>query len=559
MPATARPALDLVLRNGDLIDGTRAPRRRADVGVRDGRVVEIGRCEGAAAREIDATGRVVAPGFIDIHTHYDAQLCWDGLATPSPLHGVTTVLTGNCSLSLAPVRGEGPRRVVGMFERIEDIGAPTFEAAVPFCWESFGEWLEFLRPRLSVNLAPLVGHSTLRLYAMGAASQQRAATDAEIETMCALLREAVQAGARGLSLSHLDMDEDLRPVPSRFAGLREKLALARAVVEAGGRVLESVTPAGTPDDLRAFIAELGTLARETGIVSTLQPVLEVPGQPGYWKWLLDLIAQENAKGGVLFGQSTPRTFDTNLRLEEQFFTFFLLPAWADIMRRPPRERGPLLADPARRPKLIEEGLPYLSMFLDCASVGETFAPENAALRGRKLPDIAKERGCTTVDALIDIALLDDLRTEFRIVAMMQSQPDVTAQILAHPNVLVGASDGGAHVSQFCGAGDTTELLATYVRQRGDFSLEDAVWRLTGQPAEVFGLRDVGRIAVGRGADLVVFDPATVAPGAESYVRDVPGNTRRYLRDAVGIDAVFVAGEPIVEAGRYRDARRGRLA
>jgi N-acyl-D-aspartate/D-glutamate deacylase len=230
MPATARPGFDLVLRNADLIDGTRAPRRRADVGVRDGRIAEIGRCEGAGAREIDAGGRVVAPGFIDIHTHYDAQLCWDGLATPSPLHGVTTVLTGNCSLSLAPVRGEGARRVVGMFERIEDIGAPSFEAAVPFCWESFGEYLEFLRPRLSVNLAPLVGHSTLRLYAMGAASQQRAATDAEIETMSALLREAVRAGARGLSMSHLDMDEDLRPVPSRFADLREKLALARAVV-----------------------------------------------------------------------------------------------------------------------------------------------------------------------------------------------------------------------------------------------------------------------------------------------------------------------------------------
>ncbi len=558
MSASARPPFDLVIRGGEVVDGTRAPRRPADVGVRDGRIAAIGVALGRGERELDARGRAVAPGFLDIHTHYDAQLCWDGLATPSPLHGVTSVLTGNCSLSLAPVRGDGPERVVGMFQTIEDIGAPSFAAGVPFSWESFAQYLDFLRPRLSVNLIPLVGHSTLRLYAMGQASQQRAASDAEIARMCALLGEAVRAGARGLSLSDLDVDERLRPVPSRYADLREKIALAVAAVAAGGQLLENVIPSTGAAGIRACIEELGTISRESGIVATLQPVILFPGAQALLEQTLGWIADENARGGRVYGQTTPRSFDTNLRLEEQFFTFLLLPSWAEIMRRPVAERAALLADPARRPKLIEEGLPMLSLFLDRASVGECFAPENQRLRGRTLPEIARERGCTTVDALLEIALADELRTEFRIVGMMQDDPAVTARILAHPNILVGASDGGAHVSQFCGAGDTSELLATFVRERGDFSLEDAVWRLTGQPAELFGLRDVGRLAVGRSADLVVFDPATIAPGRESYVRDVPGGARRYLRDAVGIEAVYVAGAPIVEGGVYREARRGRV-
>jgi N-acyl-D-aspartate/D-glutamate deacylase len=558
MALDPRPALDLAIRDALVVDGTGSPAFRGDLGVRDGRIAAVGRVDGQAAREVAAAGRALAPGFVDLHTHYDAQLCWDGLATPSPLHGVTTVVTGNCSLSVAPVRGDGARRVVGMFQTIEDIGAATFAAAVPFSWESFDGWLAHLRGRLGVNLAPLVGHSTLRLYAMGEASQQRPATDAELDAMCALLREAVAAGARGLSLSHLDRDEDLRPVPSRFADLREKKALARAVVEAGGTLLETVPQAGDEREFEACVRELGEISRETGIVATLQPILYYPPLPDLWKRSLDWLEAESRRGARIYGQTTPRSFDMNLRLDETFFTFFLIPSWGDVMRRPAAERAALLRDPARRPALVEEGAPILGFFLEKARIGDTRSAANAPLRGRRLPEIARERGIGLVDALLEVALADDLATEFRIEAPMHGDPAITAQILSHPNVVVGASDAGAHLSQICGAGDTTALLATFVRERGDLSLEAGVHRVTGQPAELLGLRDVGRLAPGLAADLVLFDPARIALGAERYVRDVPGGANRYLRAAVGVDSVWVAGEPISEAGRYTDARPGRV-
>jgi N-acyl-D-aspartate/D-glutamate deacylase len=368
----------------------------------------------------------------------------------------------------------------------------------------------------------------------------------------------VQAGARGLSLSHLDVDEFLRPVPSRFADLREKIALARAVVEAGGSVLETVPFAGDPDQLRANVEELGTISRESGILCMLQPILYYPPIPDLWERTLGWIEREWERGGRVLGQASPRPFDMNLRLDETFFTFFLIPSWGDVMRRPPGERAKLLADPALRPRLVEEGLPVLSFFLEKAWIGATESAANQALRGRRLAEIARERGCSLVEALIEIALRDDLHTEFAIRGALHSDPDVTARILAHPRVLVGASDGGAHVSQFCGASDPTLLLATFVRERGDLALEEAVHQLTGRPAELFGLPELGRLEPGRAADLVVFDPATVAPGPEVFVRDLPGGASRYVADAVGVEAVVVGGEIVVERGRTTSARPGRV-
>jgi N-acyl-D-aspartate/D-glutamate deacylase len=248
----------------------------------------------------------------------------------------------------------------------------------------------------------------------------------------------------------------------------------------------------------------------------------------------------------------------NLRLDETFFTFFLIPSWGDVMRRPPAERAKLLADPALRPRLVEEGLPMLSFFLEKAWIGAAESAANRALRGRRLAEVAREHGWTLVDALIEIALRDDLHTEFAIRGALHSDPEVTARILSHPRVLVGASDGGAHVSQFCGASDPTLLLASFVRERADLALEEAVHQLTGRPAELFGLPELGRLEPGRAGDLVVFDPATVAPGEEVFVRDLPGGASRYVADAVGVEAVVVAGETVVERGRITSARPGRV-
>jgi len=549
---------DLVIRNATLVDGTGAPRFRGDLALRGDRIAAVGAVPETQGPELDARGQVLAPGFIDVHTHYDAQLCWDGLATPSPLHGVTTVCTGNCSLSLAPVRKGDARRLVGMFQTIEDIREQTFEAGVSWAWESFPEYLASIEAGLGVNVAPLVGHSALRLYAMGEAAQERTATPAELETMCDLVREAVAAGARGISTSYLDVDEDLRPVPSRFADLNERIALARAAREAGGSVLETVPQAGDPAELEVCIRELGRISRESGLLCTLQPIIYLPIQPELWRSSLEWIEQEVERGARLYGQSPPGPMSFNLRLDETFFTFFLLPSWGEIMRRPVSERAALFADPSRREALRAEGEAGLALFLPNAWIGETYSSANQGLTGRTLAEVARERGQPLVDALIEISLADGLHTEFPIRAAMHGPEEIVQEILAHPNVLVGASDAGAHLSQFCGAGDASYFLAEYVRRRKVYSLEAAIHRLTGQPATLFELDGRGRLEVGAAADLVLFDPERIAPGPEVFVRDLPGKATRYVRDAAGVSRVWVGGRAIVEDGQYTQARPGRI-
>src|SRR5262245_55943583 len=417
---------DLLIRGGTIVDGTGRARFAGDVAVRGDRIAAVGRFEGSAARELDARGRIVAPGFIDIHTHYDAQLCWDGMVTPSPLHGVTSVCIGNCSLSLAPVRGDGARRMVGMFQTVEDIREESFAAGVPFAWESFPEYLGFLSGREGVNVTALVGHSALRLYVMGEDSQKRVASAAELDRMCGLLADAVRAGACGFSTSYLDVDENLRPVPSRWADLHERIELARAAVRAGGRVLQTVPLLSAEDGLEVCTRELGHISRETGITTTLQPVIYMPRLPDLWKHSLDALEREARAGARIWGQTPPAPLDINLRLDETFFTFFLIPSWGEIMRRPVPERAALLADPARREALVRQADPLLTQFLTHMYVGETHSEANRALAGRSLAEIAQERGQALAEALIEIALADDLRTEFPIRGAVHSDPAITA-------------------------------------------------------------------------------------------------------------------------------------
>ncbi len=549
---------DLVVRGATIVDGTGRPRFEADLAVLGGRIAEIGSVAARGRTEIAGAGRVLAPGFVDIHTHYDAQLCWDGLATPSLLHGVTTVCTGNCSLSLAPVRRDHTRRIVGMFQTIEDIRENTFAAGVPWAWESFPEYLEFLEGRLAINVAPLVGHSALRLYVMGDAAQEREATDDELAEMCSILRDAIAAGAKGFSTSYLDVDENLRPVPSRYATLREKVALARAVRAAGGAVLEAVPNAGSEEDLETCIRELGAVSRASGILCTLQPIIFIPTLPDLWRLSLEWISEEAARGARIYGQSPPGPMSFNLRLDETFFTFFLLPTWGDIMRRPVSERAALFADPARREALRREGEQGLALFLPKTWIGETCSSTNEGLTGRRLLDVAEERGRHAVDVLLEIALADGLHTEFAIRAAMHGSEEIAREILAHARVLVGASDAGAHLSQFCGAGDACYLLARYVRECGVFTLEEAVHRLTGQPAALFEIAGRGEIRPGNAADLVLFDPDRIDVGPERFVRDLPGGATRYVREPSGIHEVIVAGEVVVHEGRYTQARPGAI-
>ena len=547
----------LLIRNARVVDGTGAPAFAADVAIAGDRIASVGAFSGRAARELDAGGLALAPGFIDIHTHFDPQLCWDGLATPSIEHGITTVVIGNCSLSLAPVRPGAQGKLISMFAVIEDIKKPTFDAAVPFDWESFADYLAHIRRGLGINVGALIGHSALRLYVMGAASQERIATDAELAEMCRLVEEAMAAGALGISSSYVDIDENMKPVPSRFADLREKIALCRAMTKSGRGVFQVVPYFPDPAQQLANIRELGEISRASGALCSLQPILSSPASPLASDSIAALEA-ERASGGRVFGQVMPRCFDLNMRLSETSMLLFALPGWKAIMDRPKAERAALFS--GRRPALVAEMKNALGMSsaLPFLRVGQVRAAQNQPYRGRVLAEIAQSEKKELGDVILDLALADDLETEFQLKDALNADKPSVAKLLDHPLLHFGASDAGAHVTQFCGTGDTTHLLEHYVRDTRQMTLERAVHRMTGELAADWGLRDRGTIAPGKAADLVLFDPAKVACRREEFVHDFPGEANRYVRRGSGYAAVIVNGEVVLQDGEYTGARPGRV-
>ncbi len=548
----------LYISDARIVDGTGAPAFEGSVAVRDGRITGVGAdlTPDADAKQIDAGGKVVSPGFIDVHTHFDPQICWDRLATPSLEHGVTTVLMGNCSLSLAPVRKQDQRALAGMFKQIEDISIPTFDAGVPWDWETYPEYLDSIRPGLGINVSGLVGHSALRHYVMGDAAQERTATDEEIAEMCAILADAIKAGAAGLSTSYVDVDENMRPVASRAATKEEVIALGKAMASAGRGIIQTVPVFFVPEAQLQNMRDMADISRETGLMCTVAPIVHNPTNE-LWRDSMALLEEEAANGAKLYGQCMPRTFDVNVRLSEASFILFALPAWNESMRLPQEERQAAFADPARRDDLRNQSV-LLGPAWDYFIVRNARDAENQALNGRLLKDIAAERGVAPADAMIDLAVREDLETEFCLMGMINGQTEPVTELLRHPLVLVGASDAGAHVAQFCGAGDTSDLLGRWVREYGAFSLEEAVYRLTGELADAFGIRGRGRIEPGLAADIVLFDPDTIDRGDEDFVHDVPGDANRYVRHATGIDQVIVNGAVVWEKGAYTDARAGQI-
>jgi N-acyl-D-aspartate/D-glutamate deacylase len=547
---------DLVIRNASIVDGTGAPAFNGDVAVKGDRIVAVGSFAGTGVSEIDAGGKVVAPGFIDIHTHYDPQICWDRLATPSIEHGVTTVVMGNCSLSLAPVRPEGKRKLIKMFEKIEDIKEPTFDAAVPFNWETFGSYLDHIRPGLGINVGALVGHSAIRYYVMGAASQERVATDAEIEQMCAIMEQAMADGAIGLSTSYVDIDEDGRPVPSRLADMREKIALCKAMAKSGRGVLQTVPYFIDIEKQLENIQELGDLSLAAGIVCSIAPITYSPVAPENWKRSIAKLEEQQARGARVYGQSMPRSFDINILLSETSFMLYSVRKWDLLMQKPLPERLAGFADPEMRPMLVEAAERRIMPLLKNIAVGRVYCAENEQYLGRKISEIGEAQGKSPADVMLDIAVRDGLRTEFQIRGAIHADPEIVSIILDHPLIHIGGSDAGAHVTQFCGAGDTCDMLERYVRKFGKMTVERAVHRMTGEPAAAWGMSDRGTLAVGSAADIVIFDPATIARGDEIFVNDFPGEASRYVRHATGIDKVIVNGAVVMSQGAYTEARTG---
>ena len=545
----------LAIRNGLVVDGTGAAPERRDVFVRDGKIVSG---VDAPERTIDASGRVVSPGFIDIHTHFDPQLCWDGLATPSLEHGVTTVVIGNCSLSLAPVKPEGTAKLISMFQVIEDIKKPTFDAAVPWCWETFPEYLDFIRGKLGVNVGALIGHSAVRAYVMGAASQERAATTQEIDAMCAIVEDAMAAGALGMSSSYLDMDEKMRPVPSRYAEIDEKIALAKAMSASGRGVWQVVPYIVDPAQLLDNIRELGDISLAAGIPCSLQPVLGSGGRA--LDDQIQALTEQHERGARVYGQTMPRTFDMNMRLSETSMLLFGYPTWKSIMDLPASERAAEFGDPARRKALVEEMVPRENSIFGIGHmrVGDVKSGENEQYQGRTVTEIAEAEGKRIGEVVLDLSLRDDLDTEFKLEGVVNADQEAVARLIDSPLCHFGASDAGAHITQFCGTGDTTYLLSHFVRESGTMTLERGVHRMTGEVARDWGISDRGTLEEGQAADIVIFDADRVAITKEEFVDDFPGEARRYVRRAEGFDRVLVNGEEVYGTEGYTSARPGKI-
>jgi N-acyl-D-aspartate/D-glutamate deacylase len=536
---------DVIVRGGLVVDGSGDPGQVGDVAIKDGRIAAGGTFDGEARETIEAHGRVVAPGFIDPHTHFDVQLLWDGAARPSLEHGVTTVVPGNCSLSLAPLKASDRRSVVGMFQQIEEMPPEAFTTAFEWSWEDFAGYRAAIEKNLSVNVAPLVGHSVIRLWVMGPAAQERAATPDEIAAMQRLLRECLEAGAVGLSTSFVDIDEHGRPVPSRFAQFEELDALC-AVLGEYGRMLQCVPEFYATDITIARIDQLAELSLKHGIPTTFSPLFDTSAVP------------DNASRAIarVWPQMQTRPIDISFSLLRPSLFFARLPRWVRILRQPLEARLAALADPETVAKMVGDLGPDggEQMMGRLIVRGGDAAP--AEYVGRTLSDIARERGEVPALALINLSLEHGLDVAFLSAAQGHQDSDRIGPMLAHPLVHIGASDGGAHLASFATYGDTGYLFSEFVRKGRHLGLEQAVRKITADTADIWGLKDRGRLAPGQAADVVVFDAQQIDRGEERPVFDMPGAGMRYVRSAKGVETVIVNGRVAYAAGEYMDARSG---
>jgi len=556
--------LDRLIRGGVVIDGTGAPRRTADVGIRDGRIAAIGRVDEPARETLDADGAIVAPGFIDIHTHYDAQLLWDRAATPSCFHGVTTVVGGNCGFTIAPIAGDGGAYIRRMLARVEGMPLEALEAGGAWGWQSFGEYLDVLDAGLGINAGFLVGHSALRRVVMGDDAIGHVASTEQLEAMSALLAQSLRAGGLGLSSGRTPVHQDMEGnrVPSYHANDEELMALCRVVRAHPGTSLEFAPSLSEFDATGELMIRMSLEANRPINWNVLIVNAEKPGD---YLHQLALSDKATSRGARIVCLSVPHPMEFFVDFVSPFF-FGGLPGFGPVMALPLEERRRALGDPARRIPLKQATAAALrgplADYSDFArfEIARVHKPANAALVGRKLGDVARERGLDPVDALLDVALSDDLRTLFVPVRVGADEASWNARgsILVDPRVVVGASDAGAHLDIGTAFAFSTKLLGEGVRQRGILSLEQAVRALSQVPARLYGFKDRGELSLGMAADLVVFDADRVDRGPVESRADLPGGASRLYAEALGVEAVVVAGVDVVRGGKLTGARPGRV-
>jgi N-acyl-D-aspartate/D-glutamate deacylase len=555
--------LDVVIRNGTVVDGTGASPRLADVGIRDGRIAAIGDIDERASRTIDAEAKVVAPGFVDVHTHYDAQVFFDTTLSPSPLHGVTTVIGGNCGFTIAPLEPEHAEYLMRMLARVEGMPLAALAQGVPWNWRSFGEYLDRIDGTLAPNAGFLVGHSTIRRVVMGDRATKEPATADDISAMARLLDASLAAGGLGFSSSwartHNDGEGDM--VPSRYATAEEILALCRVVREHPGTTLEFIPGVGTFEEYAGELMTQMSLAANRPL--NWNVLFVSAGQEAMAEHNLAASDAAAAAGAHVVALTMPDAPSPRLCFDSGFL-LDTISDWQKPMALPHDEKKAMLASADGRKFLLDAagqgkqliGLANWSNYI----INETFAPENAQYEGRSVGDIAREQGKDPFDALLDIVVSDDLMTGFGF--PMRGNPaadwEARVKVWRDPRTVIGASDAGAHLDFLATFNYSTAMLGNAVRQRGLMPMDEAIRLLTDVPARLYGLRDRGRLAEGWRADVVVLDPSTIGPQPVRMRFDLPTDAPRLFGGADGIDHVLVNGVEIVDHGTFTDARPGTL-
>lgn len=553
--------MDVVIRGGTVIDGSGAPGVKADVAIDGGRIQAIGQVSGRGQREIDAGGLVVCPGFVDVHTHYDAQYTWDPYATSSIWHGVTTTVIGNCGFAIAPCRPEDRESAMRTLVKVEGMSFRAMDAGITWGFETFPQYLDHLdRCNPSLNVGVLLGHSSIRQWVMGKGSQERKATPDEVRQMCDLVREAMAAGAIGIgsSTAEAHVGEGGLPVPSRLGDLDEILALTRAMGESGKGLFEITVGSGTS------MADLERVFRESGRPVVWAAFFQRDDRPEYTAERLATTEVFSRTGVDVKPQISCRPLTMDFTMANPY-PFEGMGAWKRVHAAPEAERARVYADPAFR-AAIKDDLAAKRFVVfrgrwDLVQILRVGRPELKGLVGRTLADVATEQRKDPVDAWLDLVLEDDLQTEF-LAGLLNTNDEVVGDMIAHPDTLISLSDAGAHLSLMCDAGYSSTLLGKWVRDRRRISLETAIKRLTHDQARAYRIPQRGFLRPGYCADVVILDPATVDAAPLEWVTDLPAGEGRFICRARGIETSLVNGVPVLERGqvveRAAGSRPGRI-
>jgi N-acyl-D-aspartate/D-glutamate deacylase len=554
-------AYDLLIKNGLIVDGSGMPAFRGDVGVKDGKVAELGKLSGVADRTIDAGGQAVAPGFIDNHCHYDAQVTWDPLCTFSPEHGATTVIFGNCSLSLAPVRKGGEERLAEFLSYVEAIPMDVLKT-IEFDWESIPQYMERLDRHLGINVGNLIGHTAVRHYVMGDDCQKPGATEAQIKAMQDVVRDGMRAGALGLSVSrekgHFDPQGVL--IPALWADEQEIFALADVLRELGTGTIQ----AGGGQYVELKDGMMRRLAEATGRTVVYNSLSQTMRRPDEWKIHMKRIEETAALGIRAYPMCSPNRVTQDFTMKNTQ-VFRGLPTWHPILLMSDEEKLRLYADPEVRAKLHEEAVVnkpdsavgISKTWWNYIWVNEPALEKNRWMQFKSLGEIAETQGKRVIDAFLDLVVEERLETRF-LQAENNIDDEALTKILTHPNAVIGLGDGGAHVQFHGGYGYLTKLLGEWVREKRVMTLEQAVRRLTFDSASTFGLYDRGLLRPGMAADIVIFDPATVKCGKEEVVHDFPAGGWRIKETSEGVSHTIVNGQVLLENKRHTGALPGKV-